>query len=76
MKYLAVADEDRAALAHLNPVYGSVLEDGRTIAKIQGGGQLPAGVEDMGSNRAGIRASQRFVKGNESALAKHRLGLL
>jgi hypothetical protein len=55
-RYLAVPDADRAALAHLSPVYGSLLIDGRTVAKVRVTvGVLPDGVEDLGTDPAEVR---------------------
>jgi hypothetical protein len=55
-RYLAVPDAQRAAIAHLKPVYGSLLIDGRTVGKVRGEvGVLPGGVEDLGTDPAEVR---------------------
>jgi hypothetical protein len=55
-RYLAVPDADRASLAHYDPVYGSTLIDGRTVAKVRVEvGVLPGGVDDLGTDPAEVR---------------------
>jgi len=55
-RYLAVPDDQRAAVAHLDPVYGSLLIDGRTVAKVRVEVDvLPGGVDDLGTDPAAVR---------------------
>jgi len=54
--YLAVPATHRASIAHLSPVYGTELEDGRVVAKVRGDvGKLPDGVEVLGDEPAEVR---------------------
>lgn len=55
-RYLAVDDtpEGRALVAHLAPVYGATLVDGRVVAKVRSE-EVPAGTEDLGTDAADVR---------------------
>lgn len=54
--YLAVPDSARAALASLDPVYGSDLDDGRFVCKVRGPlGFVPAGVDVLGTDAGEVR---------------------
>jgi len=55
-RYLAVPDDQRDGVAHYDPVYGSTLIDGRTVAKVRVTVDvLPDGVEDLGTDPATVR---------------------
>lgn len=55
-RYLAVDNttEGRALVAHLFPVYGATLVNGRVVAKVRSD-EVPAGVQDLGTDAANVR---------------------
>lgn len=55
-RYLAVPAESLELVAHLEPVFGSKLIDGRVVAKVRGEvTELPEGVEDLGTDPELVR---------------------
>jgi len=55
-RYLAVPDAARKAMEPYRPVYGTELEDGRTVAKVRVEiDEIPDGVEVLGDEPAEVR---------------------
>lgn len=55
-RYLAVLVAERELVAHLEPVYGVALTDGRSVAKVWAT-DVPEAVEDLGSDLDAVRAA-------------------
>ena len=66
--YLAVPTSARAALAALDPVYGSDLDDGRVVCKVRGPlDGVPDGVDVLGSDAAEVREVITVLRAKKNA---------